>query len=147
MQAAEGNVRAPFGQSNASDLLARRVEDVDAVKVWVTHAPAAPEIAIHINAHAVRRAVVVCRDQGAAIGNAGAIINQVVRENGAWRRAGVNDVKFRFVRRKSEAIGAVDVAGNDGYFAGLRVPAINVGGQFRRGGFTFVITENAVGRI
>jgi hypothetical protein len=66
--AAEAKVGAALGQRNEADQLAGGVENLDPVLLGVTHAPAAPEIALDVAAEAVGGAARLSGDEGAAIG-------------------------------------------------------------------------------
>src|SRR5580692_9863144 len=56
LQAAEADIGAALGQSDAADRLAIRRKDHDAVEFGIAHAPTAPQIAVDVAAHAVWRA-------------------------------------------------------------------------------------------
>ena len=53
---AEAEIGAALGQVDPPDELAVGVEDMDSVEPFLAHAPAAPEIAVHVAAEAVGRA-------------------------------------------------------------------------------------------
>src|SRR5207237_962582 len=55
--AAEAEVGAALREADLADELAVGIEDVHAVQAFLPHAPAAPEVAVHVAAEAVRRAV------------------------------------------------------------------------------------------
>src|SRR5712691_8490156 len=63
-QPTETKVGATFGQRDLADALALGVEDQHAV-LGLTHAPAAPEIALDIAAEPVRRLIRLASDEGA----------------------------------------------------------------------------------
>src|SRR5580698_4949618 len=54
LQPAEADVGAALGQRDAADQLAVGRVDHDTVEFRIAHAPAAPEIAVDVAAHAVR---------------------------------------------------------------------------------------------
>ena len=68
LQAAEAEVGAALGQRDAADHDAVGREDHDAVEFGIAHAPAAPQIAVDVAAHAVRRAGAGV-DEHALVGN------------------------------------------------------------------------------
>ena len=65
----------------------------------------------------------------------------------ARRDARFDDVELRFIGRKRQAVGTVHVAGDDGQFLGIGLPAVHVGGQFRLGAVPFVKAEDAERRV
>src|SRR5713226_2965226 len=84
--AAEAEVCAALGQIDAADELAIRVEDRHAIEPFLAHAPAAPEVAVHVAAIPVR-----CAGAGveelALVAELGAAVNHVVHLDDARRDA------------------------------------------------------------
>ena len=79
MAAAEAEVGAAFGQVDAADRLAFRIEDPHAVESRFAHAPADPQVAVDIDAQAVGRAVGLGRDERPHVGELRAVLDHVVR--------------------------------------------------------------------
>src|SRR5262245_8831508 len=71
--AAEADVGAALRERDEADRLAVGVEHLDAVKTGAPHAPAAPQIAVDIDAEAVRRFLRIAVDQDAAVGELGSV--------------------------------------------------------------------------
>src|SRR5262245_50086783 len=57
LAATEANIGAALRQRHKADRLAFGIEHFDAVEVSVAHAPAAPQIAVHVDAEAIRCAL------------------------------------------------------------------------------------------
>src|SRR5262249_48252521 len=68
LDAAEADIGGALGQCDEADGFAGRVENLHAVLLRATHAPAAPQIAVDVAAEAVRRAARLGGDEGAAVG-------------------------------------------------------------------------------
>ena len=90
----EANIGAALRKRNKADRLAFGIEHFDAVEVGVAHAPAAPQIAVHVDAEAVRRALRFRGDQDALVGKPRAVVDQVVAIDVTRGRAAVLDVAF-----------------------------------------------------
>src|SRR5205085_11598120 len=88
---AEADVGAALGQRNFSDALAVAIEDNHAV-VWIAHAPAAPEIAVHIAAETVRRLAGGAGHERAAVGELAAVVDHVEHLDYARIGARLHDV-------------------------------------------------------
>src|SRR5436190_860748 len=76
--AAEADVGAALGQLDVADRLAVGIEYAHAVKLGRAHAPAAPQIAVGVDAEAVGRAARAGVDQHLAVGEPGAAVDHVV---------------------------------------------------------------------
>src|SRR5581483_9705951 len=81
MQAAEAKIGAAFGEIDAADPLAIAVENDHAIEAFGAHAPAAPEIAVHVHAHSVGRAILLGCDQLAHARQPRAAICHVIDPN------------------------------------------------------------------
>src|SRR4051812_33578439 len=62
-RSAEADVGRTLGQADVADRRALRVEDANAVELVGTHAPAAPQVAVDVDAEAVRRLRLGANDQ------------------------------------------------------------------------------------
>src|SRR5262245_1522890 len=122
----EAKIGAALWQRDKADRLAFGIEHLDAVEVGVAHAPAAPQIAIHVDAEAVRRALRFGGDQDALVGKPRSVIDHVESIDVARGRAAVLDVAFAFVGRKLDAVRAAQRALYYGGSAGFGVEAIDV---------------------
>src|SRR5262249_61126531 len=78
LAATEANIGAALRQCNKADRLAFGIKHFDAVEVGVAHAPPAPQIAVHVDAEAVRRALRLGGDQDAFVGKPRAVVDHVV---------------------------------------------------------------------
>ena len=143
---AEADIGRPLGQRNEADRLAFRIEDPDPVLLVVAHPPAAPKIAVDVAAEAVRCPARLGGDEGAAVGELGAVVDHVVSADYARHHAGLDDVELGLVGRKGEPVRAVDVASDDGHPASF-VEAVDVGRQLGGRDVTLVVAENAERRI
>src|SRR6185437_10521535 len=93
LDAAEADIGAALGQCDAADHDAVGRVDHDAVELGIAHAPAAPQIAVDVAAHAVRRARAGV-DMDALVGNRLAAGVDIVSEDLAGRHAaGFHDVE------------------------------------------------------
>src|SRR6185369_8483843 len=77
LDAAEADVGAALGQRDEGDRLAGGVEDLHAVLLVVAHAPAAPQVAVDVEAEAVRRTAGLGGEEDAAVGELGAVVGDV----------------------------------------------------------------------
>src|SRR5262249_23788665 len=64
LDAAEADIRGALGQCDEADGLAGRVENLHAVLLRATHAPAAPQIAVDVASETIRRAARLGGDEG-----------------------------------------------------------------------------------
>src|SRR5882762_9964470 len=143
VDAAKAHVGAALGQVDAPDKLRFAAEDVDAVERLAAHAPAHPEVAVDVQAEAVRGPAGLGGKKHAAVREPRAAIHDVVDAHYARGGAGLDDVEPGFVGREGEAVGPVDVAGGDGELARSRIPAIHVGRLLRLGDVSLVVAEAA----
>src|SRR5262245_5622916 len=111
MPAAEAEVGAALWKIDAADQLAFWIENGDAIESLLPHPPANPEISIHIDAQAVRRAIGFGGDKRFAARQLG--LFDVVGPNDPRRRSCLDDVELRLVGRKRQTIGALDVPRDD----------------------------------
>src|SRR5262245_41031853 len=91
LDAAEADVGRALRQCDEADGLAVRVEDFHPVLLRVTHAPAAPQIAVDVAAHAVGRASGLGGEEGAAVGEL--VLVDVVDADHARGHARLDDVE------------------------------------------------------
>src|SRR5580765_5644063 len=144
LESPEAEVGAALGERDVPDELGGRVEDRHAVQAFAA-APAAPEVAVDVAAHAVRNAVSAI-DEHPAVGEARPA-DDVEHPDLARYRATDDDVELRLVRAEAEAIGPWNVAGGDGHLARPDVGSIDVGRQLRRRHVALVVAEDPEGRI
>jgi hypothetical protein len=97
LDAAEADVGATLGQGDEADWLGRRVEHLDAVLLLVAHAPAAPQVAVDIEAEAVGRAAGLGGEEHLAVGELGAVVGDVEHLDDARVGCRLDDVHLRFV--------------------------------------------------
>ena len=121
------------------------IEDAHAVEIRLAHAPAAPEIAVDIDAEAVGRAGTGVDEHPAGAERAAIDVEhaQLARRHGA----GFHHVELRFIRRERQPVGTLHIVGHHGDRAGLAIDAIDVGRQFRLVLLALVIAEQAERRI
>src|SRR5206468_8287220 len=81
--AAEAYVGAALGQVDAPDELRFAVEDVDAVERLAAHAPAHPQVAVDVQAEAVRRPAGLGGEKHAAVREPRAAVHDVVNAHHA----------------------------------------------------------------
>src|SRR5262245_12859864 len=144
--AAEAEVGGALRQRDEADRLAAGIEHLDAVELGA-HAPAAPQIAIDVDAETVRRLVALATDQFAAVGEFGAVVGHVELVDGA-RAAAFDDVKLRLVGRERETVRPLHQAGGgDSRLAGPRIDPVDVVGQFLLGRLAEIVARDAGGRI
>jgi hypothetical protein len=147
---AEAEIGADFWKMNFAEQGAVGREDVHAVEGLAGPPRSGPDVAIHIAANTIGYAGRhIGKDP--AIFQAHAIFDIVdangMRLAGVWRFAGVDDVHFSFVGRKTDTVGLDHVTDNDRGLTGFRVDAVNVGGQFEGSFVSFVVGHDAVARI
>src|SRR5947208_6259880 len=98
-QSAETKIGAALGQRDLADPLALRAEDHHAV-LSLTHAPAAPQVAIDIAAEAVRRLIRLAGNEGARIGEL--VVEHVIEADHPRRDSGLEEVHLLFVWREAK---------------------------------------------
>src|SRR5215470_9200710 len=106
---AEADVRAALGQINPTNELARSVEDHHAV-IARAPAPAAPQVAVDIDAQAIGYSAALDGDERSSIGELRAVIDDVVNAESLRRRAVFDDVQLRLVGREGKPVRTIDVA-------------------------------------
>src|SRR5262245_15570715 len=95
LDAAEADIGGALGQCDEADGFAGRVENLHAVLLRATHAPAAPQIAVDVASEAVRGAARLGGDEGAAVGEL--VVVDVIDADHARRHAGLDDVELLLV--------------------------------------------------
>src|SRR5262249_21944249 len=140
---AESEGGAALRQRDEADRLALGVEDLDPIELGISHAPAAPQVAVHVGTEAVRRAIWLRSDQGSLVDEAAAAVDDVVRINGARVRAAVLDVTFALVGRELHAVRQIERALHHRGASGPRVETIDVRWQLGRRNVALVIGANA----
>src|SRR4051794_3283857 len=93
LRPAKADVGGALRQADVTDRGALRIEDADAIKLGRAHAPAAPKIAVDVDAEAVRRLVLRANDQLLAVRELGAI-GHVERVDGALARLALDHIEF-----------------------------------------------------
>ena len=145
--AAEAEIGAALGQRDAADHDAVGRVDHDAVEFGIAHAPAAPQIAVDVAAHAVGRAGAGV-DEHALVGNRVAAGRDVIGEDLAVRHAaGFHDIEDFFVRRKAQPVGPEHAFGDDGRLSGRAVDPVDIHVDLGLGLVALVIAEQAEDRI
>src|SRR5262249_56538203 len=104
LTSAEGEVGAALRQRDEPDRLALGIEYLDPVKLGVAHAPAAPQVAVHVDTEAIGRAIRLCCDQDALVDKAGAVVDDIISINWARVRTAVLDITFAPVGRGLQAV-------------------------------------------
>ncbi len=147
LQAAEAEVGAALGQRDAADHDAIGRVDHHAVELGVAHAPAAPQIAVDVAAHAVRRAGARI-DEHALVGDLVAARRHVIGKDLAVRHAaGFHDVEDLLVRRETQSVRPEHAFRDDRGFAGRAVDPVDIGVDLGFGLVALVIAEQAEHRI
>src|SRR6185436_17373489 len=103
--------------------------DHDAVELGITHAPAAPQIAVDVAAHAVRRARSGI-DEYALVGDRGATRRDVIGQD-------------LVVRREAQPVRPQHPLGDDAGFAGRTVNPVDIGVDLGFSLIALVIAEQA----
>src|SRR4051812_14500747 len=89
LDAAKANIGAALRQGDKADRLAGRIENLHPVLLRVAHAPAAPQVAVDIDAEAVGRAARLGGDKGPLVGESGATVEDVEDLDNAGRQCGL----------------------------------------------------------
>ncbi len=132
-----------------TDRLALGIEDAHAVELGIAHAPAAPQITVDIDAEAVGRAARAGIDQDLAVGDLHAVVDHVIdHDRAVWLGARRPRRRASFRRgEKASPLGAGHVVDHHGELAGVWIEAIDGGRVLTLGLVTFVVGEDAEGRI
>src|SRR5215469_7361140 len=101
--------------------LALGIEYLDPVELGVAHAPAAPQVAVHVDTEAIGRAIRLRCDQNALVDNAGAVVDDIISINGARVWAAVLDITFALVGRELHAVRQIERALHHRGLTGPRV--------------------------
>src|SRR5207247_1859017 len=111
------------------------------------HTPAAPQIAVDVATHAVRRAGTGV-DEHALVGNLIATGPHVIGENLAVRHAArFHDVEDFFIRRKTKPVRPEYAFGDDHGLSGFAIDPIDIGIDLGFALVAFVVAEQAEYRI
>ena len=114
LEAAEADVGAALGQPMRPIGLPSGANTCTPSSALVAHAPAAPQVAVDVAAHAVGRAAGAGVDQHALVRDGPAVLGDVVGEDLAVRDAArLDHVEQALVGREAEAVRAEDVVGHD----------------------------------
>lgn len=112
LHATENEVRATLRQADEADGLAGGVEDLHAIEIFrlcaggTIAAPAAPNIAVHIDLDAVEAAIVVGRHQRCLVRQLDAVGTDVIAPDDAVGRCTTfDDVELLLVRGECKAFG------------------------------------------
>src|SRR5438445_5528833 len=140
---AESEVGAALRQRDEADRLALGIEHLDPIELGAAHAPAAPQVAVHVDTEAVGRAIGLRSDQDALVDEASAVVDDVIPINGARVRAAVLDVTFALVGRKLHAVRQIERALHHRGASGPRVETIDVRWQLGRRKVALIIGANA----
>src|SRR5689334_12909935 len=110
---AEADVGTALGQGYVADGRGVGCKDAHTIEIGPAHAPAAPEIAVGIAAHAIWRAG-SCVQEDAAVAESGAVLREVVDlELAVGHSARLHDVELALVGREAEPVGPEDIIGDD----------------------------------
>ena len=123
--ATKADIRASFRQCDPPDRRAVGCKDHDAVQFGVTHAPAAPKVAVDIAPHPVGRSRAGV-DVNPLVGEFRPVYNIIGKDLAAGLSSTFHKVEDGFVWREAQAIGARDIFCNDVSDTGDRVNAVNV---------------------
>src|SRR5438034_2026495 len=149
LPAAEGEVGAALRQADVRERLAGRAEHHDAVELFrlaleleyfsaadirrlrlqrAIGAPAAPQIAVAIDAKTVERALIRGVDQLGLAAHRAVVVDVKAPDAAVRRALPFHDIELLLVRRESDPVGIDDV-GNDGRQLAVLGQAIDVGGR------------------
>src|SRR5262245_7955819 len=147
LHTAKTHIGASLWQSNKTDRLARGIEYLDGVLFLIAHAPAAPQVTVHVEAKTIGRPARLGGDEGPTVGKLRSVIDHVIGSDHTWGNPSFDDIHFGFVGREREAVRPIDVASNDSAATGLHVETIDVGWQLRHRRMALVVAQNAERRI
>src|ERR1700754_5003899 len=147
MPAAETDVRAALGQRNMTERFAARREHAHAVEFVGAHAPAAPQIAVDIDAKTIGRAAWARIDQHAVVRERAAVLDDVEGANRARRAPRPTDIEHRFVGRECETVRTNHLVVDERHSGGLPVDPIYALRHFGFLLFAFIETVDAEARI
>src|SRR6185503_9351392 len=120
----------------------------DAVEFWRAHAPAAPQVAVDVAAHAVRRAAGARVDQHALVGELAAAVGNVVGKDLAVGDAPtLDDVEDLLGGREAQPVGSEHALGDYSGLQGVGIDPVDVGLDLGLGLVALVVGEDAEGRI
>src|SRR5262249_13329585 len=143
LTSAKGDVGAALRQRDEADRLALGIEYLDPVELGVAHAPAAPQVAVHIDTEAIGRAIRLRCDQNALVDKAGAVVDDIISINWAPGWAAVLDITFALVGRELHAVRQIERALHHRGLTGPRVETIDVRWQLGRCDVALIIGANA----
>src|SRR5262249_47258457 len=109
-------------------------------------APAAPQVAVDIDAQAIGYSAALDGDERSSIGELRAVIDDVVNAESLRRRAVFDDVQLRLVGREGKPVRTIDVARHDRCPPAFIEP-VDVGRQFLRVDDPGIVAGDAVDGI
>src|SRR5258708_10700595 len=139
--AAEADVRAAFGQSDAANRVAVRREYHHTVESR-SSAPTGPQVTVRVATETVWRAVFARIDEYAPVHEAPAVLD-IVHTDAPRLRARFDNVEAAFVGREADAVRIDDVVGDHLRPAVGRVEAVDVGRQFGLSFDTLIVVRDA----
>src|SRR5262245_36585761 len=107
------------------------------------HAPAAPQVAVHIDTEAIGRAIRLRCDQDALVDKANAVVDDIISINGTRVWTAVLDITFALVGRELHAIRQIERALHHRGLSGPRVETIDVRWQLVQCDVAVIIGANA----
>src|SRR5215469_3831673 len=122
--------------------LALGIEYLDPVELGVAHAPAAPQVAVHVDTEAIGRAIRLRCDQDALVDKAGAVVDDIISINGTRVWTAVLDITFALVGRELHAVRQIERALHHRGLCGPRVETIDVRWQLERCDVSLIIGAN-----
>src|SRR5262249_15157652 len=143
LTSAEGEGGAAPPQRDEPDRPALRIGYPYPPELGVSHAPAAPQVAVHVDTEAIGRAIRLCCDQDALVDKAGAVVDDIISINGARVWTAILDITFALVRRELHAVRQIERALHHCGLCGPRVETIDVRWQLGRCDVALIIGANA----
>src|SRR2546429_7007039 len=152
LRAAEGEIGAALRQTDVGERLAGRAEHHDAVEIFglalelepfsaadirrlglqrAVGTPAAPQIAVAVDAKTVERALIRGIDQLGPVADRAVVVDVKAPDAAVRRDLPFHNIELLFVGREGETIG-IDNIGNDGAELAVLCQAIDVGGGLFR---------------
>src|SRR5262249_61166604 len=106
-----------------------------------------PEVAVHVGSEAIGCAIRLRSDQDSLVGEAGAVVDDIISINRARVWTAVLDVTFALVGRELDAVRQLERTLHHGSASGPRVETIDVRWQLGRRDVALVIGADAEGWI
>src|SRR4051794_21495134 len=97
LDAAKANVGATLGQGDEPYRLPGGIENLHPVLLRIAHAPPAPQVAVDVDAEAVRSAARLGVDEGPLVRESGATIDNIEDLDDARSQSGLDHVELRLI--------------------------------------------------